>query len=70
MLSATDSLSNQARNHELEALAITAELVVGFNITDRDDVRRVHAAVLDVLDQLGREPVRDRVIDLLGLGAE
>lgn len=57
------------RDIELDALAITAELVVGFGVTDHLDVIRIHESVLGILTQLSREPARDRVIELLGLGA-
>ncbi|MCC7336172.1 MAG: hypothetical protein IT422_13860 [Pirellulaceae bacterium] len=59
--------SNETRNREFEALTITADIVVGFGITDHLDVMRIHEAVLRVLERLTSESARERVLELLGL---
>ncbi len=60
--------SHEARDREMEALTITAELCLGFGIRDHLDVRRIHEQVLLKLEQLSKETARERIFGLLELG--
>lgn len=60
--------STEARNLEFDALATTAEICVGFGITNRSDVSRIHEAVRRVIERLGRQTDLERVLAALDLG--
>jgi len=63
-------MSNPDRQLFLDALALTAQICVGYDITDPHDVSRINTAALRLLAVLGQDASVDQILDLIEGGDE